>query len=120
MGQENGQVFDRDYPVRRLLAIVADAWTPIVLYCLSQGTLRFSALHRRIPDISKKMLTQVLRRLEQQDLVHRKVYPVVPPHTEYSLTDEGKRLHEPIQSLCNWAHKNEALLERVLARSRQN
>lgn len=110
------QVFERDYPVRRLLALVADAWTPIVLYCLSRGTIRFSALHRQLPDISKKMLTQVLRRLEGDGLVHRQVFPVVPPHTEYSLTADGRRLHEPIMSLCDWAHANEELLVTIAER----
>ena len=61
--------------MRRVLRLIGDKWTPIVLYCLSDGVWRFSDLQRSIPDISKKMLTQVLRELEAAGLVERMVYP---------------------------------------------
>lgn len=57
-------IYDQRYPARQLLDLIADKWTPIILYCLSGGTRRFSELQHQIPDISKKMLIQVLRRLE--------------------------------------------------------
>lgn len=102
-------VYETDYPARRVLDLIADKWTPIILYCLSGGTRRFSELQHQIPDISKKMLIQTLRRLEVDGIVHRKVYAVVPPKTEYSLTDLGRRMHEPIALICEWAmeHNNE-------------
>lgn len=106
-------VYDGRYPARQVLDLVADKWTPIVLYCLSGGTRRFSELQRQIPDISKKMLIQVLRRLETDGLVDRKVYPVVPPKTEYRLTELGMRMHEPIALLCEWAHAHQDDLEAV-------
>lgn len=109
-------VFERDYPVRRLLVLISDAWTPIVFHCLSDGTKRFSELQRQLPDISKKMLTQVLRRLERDGLITRTVYPVVPPKTEYSLTEQGKKLHEPIAMLCQWARSNEAVINDIYNR----
>ncbi len=108
--------FDRRYPARRYLDLVGDKWTPVVLYCLSSGTRRFGELKRRIPDISKKMLIQVLRRLEADGLVDRKVYLQVPPKTEYALTRLGTRLHEPIAAMCAWAMENEALIESVVAK----
>ena len=101
--KQNDGPLDEAYPARRILAFIGDKWTPVVIYCLSGGTRRFGELHNRIPDISKKMLTQVLRRLERDGLVRRKVYPVVPPKTEYTLTPLGQRIHEPIASLCRWA-----------------
>ncbi|GJD15279.1 transcriptional regulator, HxlR family [Rivularia sp. IAM M-261] len=107
------QVFERDYPVRRLLVLVSDAWTPIIFHCLSDGKKRFSELQRQLPDISKKMLTQVLRRLERDGLVNRTVYAVVPPKTEYSLTEYGQKLHEPITMLCQWARSNEAVINAI-------
>jgi DNA-binding HxlR family transcriptional regulator len=106
-------IFERDYPVRRLLILISDAWTPIVFYCLSDGKKRFSELQRQLPDISKKVLTQVLRRLERDGLIHRTVYAVVPPKTEYSLTEYGQKLHEPISMLCQWARSNEAIIEAI-------
>lgn len=106
-------VFERDYPVRRLLVLVSDAWTPIIFHCLSDGKKRFSELQRQLPDISKKMLTQVLRRLEHDGLVHRTVYEVVPPKTEYSLTEYGEKIHEPIAMLCQWARSNQAVIDAI-------
>ncbi|NJL40913.1 MAG: helix-turn-helix transcriptional regulator [Leptolyngbyaceae cyanobacterium SM1_4_3] len=107
--------FERDYPVRRLLVLISDAWTPIVFHCLRDGEKRFSELQRQLPDISKKVLTQVLRRLERDGLVHRTVYAVVPPKTEYRLTECGQKLHEPIAMLCQWARSNEALINAIYA-----
>lgn len=112
-------VYDRRYPARQVLELIADKWTPIILYCLSGGTRRFSELHHQIPDISKKMLIQVLRRLEQDGLVDRKVYPVVPPKTEYSLTPLGQRMHEPISLICTWAIEHRDDLETVLRHRRR-
>ena len=112
-------IFDARYPARRILKLIGDKWTPIVLYCLSGGARRFNELQRSIPDISKKMLIQVLRKLEASGLVDRKVYPVVPPKTEYTLTEAGRRLHEPVALLCRWAAANTALLDKIDAASRK-
>jgi DNA-binding HxlR family transcriptional regulator len=109
-------IFDARYPARRILKLIGDKWTPIVLYCLSGGVRRFNELQHHIPDISKKMLIQVLRKLEASGLVHRKVYPVVPPKTEYKLTEAGRRLHEPVALLCRWAAANTDLLDEIDAR----
>ena len=112
-------VYDARYPARRVLHLIADKWTPIVLYCLSGGTRRFSELQHQIPGISKKMLIQVLRRLEGDGLVDRRVYPVVPPKTDYTLTDLGRRLHEPVALLCDWAQRNQDGIEQVFRRRAQ-
>jgi len=112
-------IFDARYPARRILKLIGDKWTPIVLYCLSGGVRRFNELQHHIPDISKKMLIQVLRKLEASGLVNRKVYPVVPPKTEYTLTEAGRRLHEPVALLCRWAAANTALLDKTDAASRK-
>lgn len=105
--------FDANYPVRRMLDIIGDKWTPIVLYCLSGGVRRFNEMQRQIPDISKKMLVQVLRSLQRDGFVERTVYPVVPPKTEYRLTDAGRRLHKPVAALCRWAIANADFLDAV-------
>lgn len=105
--------FGRDYPVRRLLMLISDAWTPIILHCLADEKRRFGELHRQLPDISKKMLTQVLRRLERDGLVYRAVYDVVPPKTEYSVTENGRKMLEPLANLCQWARSNEAMIDAI-------
>lgn len=106
-------VFHERYPSRRLLDLIADRWTPIVLFCLASGTRHYGQMHRRIPGLSKKMLSQVLRRLEADGLVHREVYRVVPPKTEYELTALGRRLHEPVRALCTWAVENVEVFEQI-------
>ena len=106
-------MYDPKYPARRLLALVGDKWTPIVLYSLSDSAKRYSELQREIPDISKKMLTQVLRLLARGGLVQRTVYAVVPPQTDYRLTADGRKLHAPVAALCDWASANAPFLDRV-------
>jgi len=85
------------------LQIIGGKWKPIILYKLGQeGVLRFSEIKRVIPNITQKMLTQQLRELEADGLVHREVYPQVPPKVEYSLTDLGKSVMPIMGSLCEW------------------
>jgi DNA-binding HxlR family transcriptional regulator len=111
-------ILSADCPARRVLALIGDKWTPVVLYCLSAGVQRFSELQRRIPDISKKMLIQVLRELERSKLVERTVYNEVPPKTEYRLTEAGLHFHEPVALLCHWAGDNTKLLDAIDAARR--
>src|SRR6202521_2264243 len=106
-------LYDPQYPARQVLQIIADTWTPIVLFCMRGRTRRFNELQRSIPDISKKMLTQTLRKLEQRGLVHRLVHPVVPPHVDSTLTPVGAKFAEAVALLCNWAEKNKAMLKQV-------
>jgi DNA-binding HxlR family transcriptional regulator len=97
------KMYDEDYPSRRLIEIIGDKWTPIVIYILGNGTGRHGELQRQIPDISKKMLTQTLRRLERDGLLTRTVFAEVPPRVEYDLTPLGTTFLEPVTSLCAWA-----------------
>jgi DNA-binding HxlR family transcriptional regulator len=113
------EVLDARYPARLILDLIADKWTPVLLYCLSAREVRrFNELQRAIPDISKKMLTQTLRALERGGLVQRTVFQQVSPKTEYRLTDDGRKLREPIAWLCGWAVKNRVLLESIRTRQK--
>jgi DNA-binding HxlR family transcriptional regulator len=114
----NDEILHERYPARRVLNLIADKWTPIVVYCLAGGTRRFAEMQRRIPGLSKKMLIQVLRNLERDGVVHREVFQVVPPKTEYTLTDLGRRLHEPISLLCHWAVDHVGILEEIVRNRR--
>jgi DNA-binding HxlR family transcriptional regulator len=106
-------VYDKTYPSRRLLDLVGDQWTPIVIYVLGQGTKRYGQLQRHLPDISKKMLTQTLRALEDGGLLKRTVYAEVPPKVEYELTALGRIYLEPVTALCRWATKHSKDLDAV-------
>ncbi len=102
--QISPDIFQANCLSRRVLELIADQWTPLVIYALEEGTMRFGQLLKRINGISKKMLTQTLRAMERNGLVQRVVYPVVPPVVEYSLTPLGQTLIEPINALRNWAY----------------
>ena len=93
-------------PSREVLNMIADKWTVMVIYALSKGTTRHSELLHSISGISQKMLTQTLRQLEASGLVKRRVYPVVPPKVEYSLTPLGESLLEPVAALKQWAENH--------------
>lgn len=93
-----------DCPIRQVISHFGDKWSLLVLYSLhAHGTLRFGALHRHMSDISPKMLTSTLRRLEEQRLIAREVYPEVPPRVEYSLTPVGESLLPHLLALMEWA-----------------
>ena len=112
-------VYDEDYPTRRLLELIGDKWTPIIVYILGQGTKRYGELRRHLPDISKKMLTQTLRSLEQDGLLKRKVYAEVPPRVDYDLTPLGRTFLEPVTSLCAWAQAHRSELETAHAKRKK-
>ncbi len=98
------EVFQADCSAQRVLETIADKWSVIIIYALSQKeTRRYSELQRVIGGISQKMLTQTLRKLERDGLVARHVYPVVPPKVEYSLTPLGNTLTELLKDICKWA-----------------
>lgn len=77
-----------------------------MLYYLNhKGTMRFSELRRELDGVTQKMLTQTLRFLEDEQIISRKVYPVVPPKVEYTLTEKGRSLMPILQSLQEWGEK---------------
>ena len=95
-------------PVRNVLSRIGDRWSLLVLLALHDkaGTMRFSDLCKTIPDVSQKMLTSTLRKLEADDLLSRTVYPEVPPRVEYKLTKRGKTLIPLLNQLVDWSLDN--------------
>ena len=96
--------------VQATLKVLGGKWKPPVLYLLSARTMRFSELQKSIPGITQKMLSQELREMEADGLVSRKVYPVVPPKVEYSLTAYGKSLQPLLRSMSDWGLKHKTRL----------
>lgn len=110
--------FLSDCPARMAVDLIADKWTLVVLYGLSRGPVRHGALIELIGGISRKMLTQTLRRLESHGLIRRHAYAEVPPRVEYELTILGATLIDPIHILTEWARTNgEAVLDALEADS---
>lgn len=88
---------------RAVVDLVASKWSVDVLYLLASGTRRYSEVFYEVGEISKKMLTRTLRQLESHGLVKRTVYPEVPPRVEYSLTQRGWSITEPLMGMYEWA-----------------
>ena len=89
-------------PVEATLELIGGKYKALILWHLSEGKLRFSQLRDQINGVTPKMLTQQLRELEAQSLVHREVFPIVPPKVEYSLTDLGKSLMPLLVAMRDW------------------
>lgn len=109
----NPLIVSETCPPRRIHTLLTPKWTSMVIYVLSFGPLRTGQLQRSMPGISKKMLTQTLRELEADKMVERKVFQVVPPMVEYSLTSFGERFVEPLMALYDWAVTNADLLDEL-------
>ena len=101
-----GQVLSANCPSREILEHITSKWAVLVLRCLSEGVHRFSELKQRIEGISEKMLSQTLKTLEQDGLILRTVYPVVPPKVEYQLTITGSQAAEKVMYLISWIEQN--------------
>ena len=93
-------------PVEASLSIIGGKYKAIILWHLMNGTLRYSELRHLLPQATPKMLTQQLRELEKDAVIHREVYPVVPPKTEYSLTEYGQSLSPVIRAMCDWGSQH--------------
>ena len=100
-------VFDPGCGSRRLLALLADRWTVLVVYALADGPRRPAELRRLLATVSQKMLTQTLRGLESNGLVRRTVLRARhPQHVEYALTPLGESLHPVLRELCRWSEEH--------------
>ena len=94
-------------PVRNVLSRFSGKWPVLILCVLSENeSTRFSEISRAIPDISSKVLTDTLKNLEADNLIHRHVYAEIPPRVEYSLTSMGQSLLPILSDLINWALDN--------------
>lgn len=97
-------------PIRNVISRISDKWSLLILVNLqAQPVMRYKDIMGAIPDISQKMLSSTLRKLEEDHLINRKMYPEIPPRVEYSLTGMGKELMPAVQLMITWAqaHFNE-------------
>lgn len=89
-------------PVSATLDLIGGKYKALILWNLAESKLRFSQLNKQIPNATPKMLTQQLREMETQHLIHREVFPVVPPKVEYSLTELGRSLMPVLIAMRDW------------------
>ncbi len=103
-------VFSSRCPSRRIMAVLAEKWTLLIVTQLADGPMRTSEIRRGVEGVSEKMLIQTLRKLEGFGLVSRKAYPEVPPRVEYRLTPLGRSLARLGGLFGRWVEKNVANL----------
>ncbi len=102
-----GNLYSAVCPCRDILDLVASKWSALIIGKLEQETHRFGQLRRAVPGITQKMLTQTLRRLEQDGLVHREVLVQMrPPQVEYSLTALGRSVTAPLAAMRDWTEQH--------------
>ncbi|GAA2997915.1 hypothetical protein GCM10020229_07880 [Kitasatospora albolonga] len=106
MSLRPGIAFLADCPALLAMEIIASKWSMVTLFALTEGPLRHGELVELSGGISRKVLTQTLRRLQANGLVERHAYAEAPPRVEYGLTDLGRTLEEPIRMLTAWAREN--------------
>jgi len=100
-------VFNEFYcPVEITAGIIGGKWKPLILFYLQNKTRRFGEIQKLLPGVTKKMLTQRLRELEKDGIVHRRVYAQVPPRVEYSLTRHGQSLRPILELMSGWGDKH--------------
>lgn len=96
----NGKEFPCEFSFT--LDLISGKWKGLILWYLQDGTLRYGEIRKKLGKITQKMLTQTLRELERDKLISRKVYPVVPPKVEYTITDRGTKLIPIFEQLIEW------------------
>ncbi|GAA4314282.1 hypothetical protein GCM10023149_10390 [Mucilaginibacter gynuensis] len=95
-----------DCPITAAIGIVGGKWKPVIIWLLITGPKRFGELHKTIPGIALKVLSRHLKELEADGIINRKVYAVVPPKVEYTLTEKGRSLNDIMNLLAEWGRKN--------------
>jgi DNA-binding HxlR family transcriptional regulator len=113
MSRPEPSEFEMITGTQAVLELLGGKWTVEVLYLLAGGKRRYSELYYEVGEVSKKVLTRRLRKLERHGLVQRKVYPEVPPRVEYSLTPLGWSITGPLMAMYEWAADNLRSQERV-------
>ncbi len=93
-------------PVTATLEIIGGKWKPIILYCLVARKRRFGEIAVRIPQISRKVLTEQLKELEHDGLISRERFKEIPPRVEYALTELGESLSPVFQAMENWGNQH--------------
>jgi DNA-binding HxlR family transcriptional regulator len=96
-------------PVDLTLSVIGGRWKGLVFWSLRDGSKRFGELKKLLVGINDKMLTQVLRDLESNGVISRKVFEVIPPKVEYTLTEEGEKLLPVMKMMAEWGKKYEVV-----------
>jgi DNA-binding HxlR family transcriptional regulator len=113
MPKPTPNVYSAACPSRRVMAVLAEKWTLLIVAQLAQGPMRTAEIRRQVDGVSEKMLIQTLRKLEGFQLVSRRSYPEVPPRVEYRLTPLGRSLARLASLFGRWVERNVVSLVRA-------
>lgn len=95
------------------LSVIGGRWKIAIIWCFfQQSPLRLSEIHKYLPDVNQRMLIRQLRELEEDEIITRVVYPVVPTKVEYQLSEIGLRLEPVVLSICDWGDNFKDFLEK--------
>ena len=95
------------------LSVIGGRWKIVIIWCLlQQSPLRLSEIQKKLPDVNQRMLIRQLRELEDDEIITRVVYPVVPPKVEYQLSEIGLLLEPVVTSICDWGDSFSDFLEK--------
>lgn len=108
----NKNIMINECPEIYAINLIEGRWILIICCLLNQGKQRFSELKRKIPNITERMLTLQLRKMEENQLITRTVYPEVPPRVEYELTESGKKLKPIIKKLEEWGVQHREMISK--------
>ncbi len=112
-----GHVCEKEFSCEKelTLAVIGGKWKMLILWHLGkEGTKRFNELKRLIPGITQRMLVTQLRELESDFIIHREIYPEVPPKVEYSLTPQGESLMPVLENIYEWGKTYKNFLDVAL------
>jgi len=103
-----GRIDEGHAEIRAAFAAFSGKWKLEILWLLSQRVHRFNELKRAIPGVTQHMLTQQLRELEGDGMVHRTIYPEIPPRVEYRISDDARRLRPVFEAIFDWSRQRGA------------
>lgn len=109
--------FDENCIVHQSLQLIGNKWTLLVLMSLIRETKRTHQIQREVAGISLKVLSQTLKKLVSYGMVSKKIYPVIPPNVEYSLTEFGKSLITPLDGLFRWSVAHEEKIREIIKKN---
>lgn len=103
------------------LSVIGGRWKIAIIWCLlQQSPLRLSEIQKYLPDVNQRMLIRQLRELEDDKIITRCVYPVVPPKVEYELSEIGLLLEPVVTSICDWGDNFREYLEKDVNKNQLN
>jgi DNA-binding HxlR family transcriptional regulator len=106
--------FDIDCGVKITMEVIGGKWKSCILLELNSGPMRPSELHREFPDASPRVIDQQLKELELHGMISKKIFPELPPHSEYSITEAGKTLLPIIRQIEEWGDNFRPTMKKIL------